>query len=584
MRVSNTLVLGVNLTLCACTGTVGGELGNKPNNGPTNTASHAEGDDPTNAVNLPGVAPVGDRIPTDGKNVSPSDGTGGDQGAVDLGPTRLRLLSEFEYNQTLNQLLGGTELKLGVSPSTGAAPFDNDAADLTLGSTLLARYQSLASEGAKALVSDGSQLPDCPKDRDCAKAFFLDFGTRAYRRPITDSEISRLLVLYNVGAVTSHVRGLELAVEGILTSAPFLYRPELGVEQDGRRKLTGNELAGRLSYFFWGLAPDLELLESAEKGELDEVDGIARQAKRLFSDSRSSVSFRHLHRQWLHVDALDGQERSPALGVDFTPSLRSDLKEETLSFLETLLFEKGTVRDIYSAQFSMMNRAVAEHSGVTGPSGEEFERVELDGERRHGLLTHAGLLAAGATYDRTSPIHRGVFVRRQLLCQKLPTPPATIPSIPDPKEGETERERLGRHREDPACAACHALMDPVGFAFENYDPTGRYRTVDDTGQPVDASGELTATAKGSISLDGIGDLSGFLATSAEAQVCLAQQYLRYALGRSGPGDAGNARAIVDSLGPDYRLDDLVTAVVTSDSFRYRDDFEKEENCETEGDK
>ena len=374
--------------------------------------------------------------------------------------------------------------------------------------------------------------------------------------------------------------GIELATQGLLSSAPFLYRAEVGVpDEDGRRRLDGWEMASRLSYFLWASAPDDALLDAAAAGELDTADGVRAQADRMLDDPRARRSVRHLHRQWLALDAIDGVSRDPEHFPGFDEELQEDLKEETLAFVEELVFEEGRVSDLLDADFTMMNERTAAHYGVDGVTGDEMRRVPVDPEQRAGLLTHAGILAARASYERTSPIRRGVYVRKRILCQQLPTPPTNIPELPEPEENETERERLSRHRSDPVCAGCHTLIDPLGFPFENYDAAGRYRTTDHDGEPVDASGEVTATVDADGPVEDAIELSRRLAQSQELEQCVVRQWFRYAVGRSSAGDRCHVTQLRQQLGADFQLRDLVMAIVTSDPFRFRTGGETEAACE-----
>lgn len=501
-------------------------------------------------------------------------------GDLDADRTPVRLLSRLEYNNTVADLVGDTSAPLDRSPSASQPGFDNDALALSVSPALLERYVEIADEVAARAVADRAATglvpcdPAVDGDRACAEEVVRTFGLRAYRRPLDADEEAALLALWDLGAADGGFEaGLQLVVEAALQSPSFLYHVEAGEDpaHAGAAPLTGYELASRLSYFLWNTMPDQALFDAAARGDLATTDGIRAQVDRMLDDPRARGGVRHFHEQWLHLDLLDSATKAADRFPGFD-AVRDDLREETLAFLDELVFGGGDVDGIFLSPFTMMNDPLAEFYGVAAPgTGETFTRVPLDGTTRAGLLTQGSLLAANAKSRRTSPIHRGLFVRTQILCQSLPAPPPGIPTLSDEDVGATERERLQQHREDPACSGCHELMDPIGFAFESYDAAGQWREIGEDGRPVDDSGEIVSTRDADGTLDGAIELSERLAGSREVRECVAEQWFRYALARApGEHDACAMQQLMERFeASDWRLRDLIVEIALSDAFRFR---------------
>ena len=499
---------------------------------------------------------------------------------ADASHTSVRLLTRTEYNNTLADLLGDTTSPLEASPSAEHGGFDNEAVGVSISPRLMEEYASIAGEIAERAIARRSAVPSlacsAPGDaRGCATEVVREFGMRAYRRPLSTDEEAALLALYDMGAADGGLdAGLRTVVEAVLQSPDFLYHVEAGGEPlDGASiaPLTGFEVASRLSYFLWNTMPDDRLFDAAASGELATREGVAAQAERMLADPRARGAIRNMHEQWLELDLVEAAMKDAAMFPEWSPELAHDLREETLAFLDELVLSGGSVDEIFLSPFTMMNDRVASFYGVTPPgSGDTFVRVPLD-ERRAGVLTHASLLAGNAKTRRTSPVHRGAFVRQRILCQTLPSPPPGIPMLPDETAGDTERERLARHREDPACAGCHQLMDPIGFAFETYDAAGRWTDVGPDGSPVDATGELVSTRDADGPLDGAVELSARLAGSQEVRECVTEQWFRYALGRRPTeADACSVHEVLErGEATEFRLRDMLIAITQTDAFRQR---------------
>lgn len=500
--------------------------------------------------------------------------------AVDADHTPARLLTQTEYNNTVADLVGDETRPLDRSPSSVHGGFDNEAIGVSVSPALMERYVVLASEIAEGVVAgDPSGVVPCDLvsgDRACAERLVQDLGPRAYRRPLEAGEAEALLALYDVAAADGGFRaGVTTVIEAVLASPDFLYHVEVGepgAEDAAITPLTGYEVASRLSYFLWNTMPDEALFDAAAAGELQTKEGILAHAERLLDDPRARRAIRNMHAQWLELDHLEEAMKDAALFPEWTPELARDLREETLAFLDELVFEDGTVDGIFLSPFSMMNDRVAAFYGLPAPgTGDAFTRVSVDAEQRAGVLTQASFLAANAKTTRTSPIHRGAFVRRRILCQTLPSPPPGIPMLPDEVEGETERARLARHREDPTCAGCHQLMDPIGFTFEHYDAAGRWTNVGGDGNPVDASGEIVSSRDSDGPVDGALELSQQLAESQEVRECVTEQWFRYALARSPTSADGCSvrEVLANGEATGWRLRDLIVAITQTDAFRMR---------------
>ena len=365
---------------------------------------------------------------------------------------------------------------------------------------------------------------------------------RIWRRPLTGAELARY-----EGLEAEH--GREVAVQALLASPHFWYRPELGDEQG---RLTAYETASALSYFFWATMPDEELLQAAASGELDTLQGVDRQARRLLADPRSGEGLAAFAEQWLGIDGL------PTATSELDAATRAALIEETGRFVAEVVASGGTYADLVASDWTVADSYVARHYGVEEP--EDWSLVDLPGERA-GVLGHGSVLAATSHSDQTSPVRRGLFVRERLLCQEYGTPPADAGGVPDVDPDATTRERFEQHSSDPVCASCHDTIDPVGFGFEHFGPTGAWRD-DDEGHPIDASGvvvDLEDFGAGTEQPFGsLPELGALLARSERAPTCASDQLAAYAVG----AEAGGCLA----EGP---VEDWMIRLVCSDTFLVR---------------
>ncbi|MCC9604400.1 DUF1592 domain-containing protein [Blastopirellula sp. JC732] len=395
------------------------------------------------------------------------------------------------------------------------------------------------------------------------------FASRAYRRPVTADEINRLYTL--VAAAQADGANFEESVrEGIiaiLCSPNFLFRVEVDEAQGPVRQLTEYELAARLSYFLWSSAPDQELLTLAYEGKLrSQLD---QQIERMMKSPKSTALVENFAGQWLQLRNLESAKPNIRQFRSFTPQLAKSMRRETELFFESIVREDRSILDLIGADYTYLDESLAKHYGVKDVNGEEFRKVSLGDKGRGGILTHASILTVTSNPTRTSPVKRGKWVLENVLGTPPPDPPADVPTLEGQKELKgTLRERMAQHMANPSCASCHARMDPIGFALENFDAVGAFRDKDE-GQKIDASGELP----GGIKFDGAKGLRQLILTEHRDEFVrtFSEKMLTYALGRGVEYyDMCAVDAIQDELERnDYRFSALVKAIVHSDPFQKR---------------
>ena len=378
--------------------------------------------------------------------------------------------------------------------------------------------------------------PAVQTDEDrCAQQILSGLARRAYRRPVTDDDLQTLLGFYRSGrAERDFDAGIQKAVERLLVAPEFLFRLErdpIDLAPGTAYRLTDVELASRLSFFLWSDLPDDELLAVAEAGRLHESGELERQVRRMLGDTRAEALVDGFATQWLQLGRVRGVVPDTDVFYEFDENLRADMERETQLFLTSQLREDHGLLDLLGADYTYVNGRLARHYGMAGIYGERFRRVTFDDDRRGGLLGHASLLTLTAYPTRTSPVLRGKWLLDNILGMPPSPPPADVPAL-DENHGAAEprsiRERMEQHRANPSCAVCHRVMDPPGFALEHFDATGRWRTADETGAPVDAAGAL---ADGTL-VDGPATLRQALLGYEESFVrTVTEKLLTYALGR-----------------------------------------------------
>ena len=409
----------------------------------------------------------------------------------------------------------------------------------------------------------------------CARTILATVARRAYRRPVTDADLVGLLAFFERGRVRGFEAGIQQALERLLIDPEFLFRIERdpdGIAPATPYRLTDLELASRLSFFLWSSIPDDQLLARAARGELSRPDVLDAEVRRMLDDPRAAALVDNFVGQWLSIRNVAGIVPDPNLFPDFDENLRVAFAEETRRFVGSQLREDRSVVELLRADYTFLNERLARHYGVAGVRGSRFRRVTLgDAHRdRHGLLGHGSVLSVTSYGNRTSPVLRAKWVLENVLGTPPPPPPADVPPLPDAHaEGavRTVRERLARHRRSAACAACHAPMDPLGFALEPFDAVGRRRATD-AGVPIDASGRLADGTR----FDGPSELRALLVARAPQFVeTVTEKLLIYALGRGlEPSDRPVIRAVARaSAADDHRWSSLILGIVRSTPFRMR---------------
>jgi mono/diheme cytochrome c family protein len=460
-------------------------------------------------------------------------------------------------------------------------------------STLRPRMRSRGTEPALSLVTIsgpyGAKGPgDSPSRRrifschpstsprtgelTCAKQILLALTRRAYRRPVTDADIQDLLPFYEKGlADAGFDQGIERALERLLVSPQFLFRIETE-PVTATARVSDVELASRLSFFLWSSIPDDQLLNVAAQGQLHTPATLEREVRRMLLDKRSSALVTNFAEQWLFVRDIEAKQPDGLVFPDFDETLRAAMRTETDLFLDSVLRDNRSVLDLLTANYTFVNERLAKHYGLPNVEGSYFRRVTFPpSSPRGGLLGQGSILTLTSYATRTSPVVRGKWVLENLLAAAPPPPPPNIPALktdgPEPGKTLTMRDAMTAHRANPGCASCHARMDPIGFAMENFDAIGRWRD-HDGGSAIDASGAFP----NGVTFDGMAGLRKVLLAERQQFVnTVASRLLMYALGRNLQYyDEPAVRAIVrESAATNHTLASLVLGVVRSTPFQMR---------------
>jgi Protein of unknown function (DUF1592)/Protein of unknown function (DUF1588)/Protein of unknown function (DUF1585)/Protein of unknown function (DUF1587)/Protein of unknown function (DUF1595)/Cytochrome C oxidase, cbb3-type, subunit III len=408
----------------------------------------------------------------------------------------------------------------------------------------------------------------------CATRIVATLAHKAFRRPVTDADLAPLMQFFADGRKAGTFEyGIENALTAMLSSAKFLYRaepPPANAQPGTIYKLSDLELASRLSFFLWSSIPDDELLALAERHKLSAPKTLEAQVRRMLADPRSRTLTTNFAFEWLRVRDTASFDPDPYAYPAFDAPLRAAIRREMELFVDSIFKEDRNVVDFLSANYTFLNERLARHYGVPNVRGDEFRRVTLTDPNRFGLLGKASILMVTAYPNRTSPVLRGAYVLENLLGTPPAPPPPNVEAFKENKEGEqfkTIRQIMEAHRTNPACNACHGVMDPLGFALENFDSIGTYRGVDRfTRTAIDASGKLVdGTA-----VSGPADLrTALLAHSEQFVQTLTEKLMTYALGRSVEHyDMPSVRAIVrDSKAADYKFSSIVMGIVNAPAFR-----------------
>ena len=409
----------------------------------------------------------------------------------------------------------------------------------------------------------------------CAREILSTLARRAYRRPVSEPDLERLLPFYELGlAEGGFERGIQRVVERVLVSPEFLFRIErdpAGVAAGEVYRVSDLELASRMSFFLWSSIPDDELLDLASRGRLGDQGVLDEQVRRMLADPRSEALVTNFAAQWLYLRDLELKEPDTGYFPGFDENLRQAFRRETELFIDSILRDNRSVLELLTASHTFVNERLAQHYGIPHVYGSHFRRVELQDEARRGLLGQGSILTLTSLANRTSPVLRGKWILENLLSSPPPPPPANVPALDETTEDgqpRSMREAMEQHRVNPACATCHMLMDPLGFALENFDAVGRWRTLSESRTPIDATGQLPSGER----FEGPAGLRAQVLKSPDQFVStVTDKLLTYALGRGVEHyDAPTVRAIVrDAARDDYRFSSIVVGIVNSTPFQKR---------------
>lgn len=558
------LALGIAVLVLGCTGYLGSEAPDGATAG------------------IPGGAGASGSGPQDPNPVTMSCAGVGQPSVAEV---RLRRLSRQQYDHTLRDLgLLGAGESIAVAGFTGDSTVGGRKHGFSVGGgvdPVLARelldaaLRVAASPQAAALV--GCQPTSAGEEDSCVRSFIASFGRRAFRRALSQADQDELLAVFSgVRSQADFQAGVQAVTAAILSAPEFLYLLEGGAGAAGQVvPLDGFALASRLSYFLWDSLPDDALLGAAETGQLAAPEGVRSAAERLFDDERSRRGVRRFLNEWTGIEHLP---EAPKQGVDFyTPELVADLQASFMGALEQTFFgTEPTFSELMGSSTLWVNDRIATAYGL--PAAGPTLAPTVAPSERVGFLTHPGFMALMAKPTRGDPIHRGLFVREQLLCDELPDPPVTdengnpiVFNVGESGPGVTNRQRFAEHTASPLCAGCHQLIDPLGFGLEGYDAIGRFRTEDESGNSIDASGEVHGGGDASGPFQGGSELVARLAQSQRVADCLALQWFRYALARE---EADEDACAIESIEHAFQqssgnLEQLLLALTSSDAFRYR---------------
>ncbi len=506
-----------------------------------------------------------------------SDESGADDGsACGVAPVRVGLqrLTRAEYNRTVRDLFGVTSNPADAFPPDSATNgFDNNAKSLTISPQLAALLLD-ASEAvaAEAIANDDGTILSCDPaaQADCARDILGALALRVYRRPATTAEIDDLVAVVELteSEGDTFAQGIQNAIAAMLMAPQFLYR---SIPADDSAPLAPGDIvelddwavATRLSYFLWGSTPDDALLARAGAGGLRDPDALREEFDRMLLDDKADALYDGFFVQWLQLGKLAAATPDADAFPEFSEELRAQMLEETHLFFTSIRERDASMMEIVNGTQTFANAALAEIYGVDGPTGTALEPITTDPTQRAGMLTMPAILTMTSGPLEPNIVKRGVWLAETILCASPPPPPEGVPPPPDPQPGETERERLERHREDPSCASCHDLIDPLGFAFEHYDALGAWRD-DAEGVAVDDLGQLPDGR----TFAGVVALGELLANGSEYPTCVTGKTMTYALGRtlSGPEDCVLVEIGAEAVTPESTFSDLMWAIVTSDAF------------------
>lgn len=487
------------------------------------------------------------------------------------GPPLLRRLNRSEYAATVRDLTGvqdNVAADVGMPEEATGTAFDTSANALILPPALMEKHFAAAELLVERMKPLRGESP---------RAVVAAFAHRAYRRPVAEDEVERLMALH-AGALArgdAPERALRVCLKAVLVSPHFLFRIERERPGKAAYRISGPELATRLSYFLWSTMSDDALSAEAEQGRLSDPAVLEAQLRRMLLHPKAKALTRNFAAQWLQLRKLDYARPSTEFFPSFNNKIKQAMRDEATTFLDKLREEDRSVLDLLDCDYAWLNGDLAKHYGIAGVEGKDFRRVPLRPEdHRGGLLGMGAVLAMTSHTSRTSPTLRGKWILEAIFGTPPPPPPPDAGTIKEQKKGaepKTFRELLALHASQPACAACHKRIDPLGFALENYDAVGAWRETQG-GKPLDAAGVLPSGER----VDGLPGLKQMLLRSRDAFVRnLIEQTLAYALGRDvQDGDECAIREIKAALEKsDYKFSALLLAIAKSVPMQYRQNVE-----------
>lgn len=566
MAVVSTLAVGLAVA-SGCTGTIGGD-----NNGmgPPGTNPGAGASSSTGGGGPGGSSAVG------------GQGDGSTSTAPLTGPGRVLIhrLNVVEYNNTVHDLLGTSQRLSSNFPADFTAfGFDNVASALTLTDVTLGQFSEAAKRIAvDVLAEHRSSVLSCDLaagKETCVKTALEALLPRAWRRPVEAGDVDPLVAIYTAIKADGNTEDEAFArvLQAVLTAPEFLYRVERNSGVAGVRDLNGYELASRLSYFIWSTMPDAELTTAAASGALKDTSGLTSQLKRLLSSDKGAAFTENFGSQWLPVRALQSAKPSPDVYGAFDEELRAAMGAETMRLFVDIAKGSRPLPELFTSTSGYVNDRLAKHYGMA-PVGSDTPVFTKLPANRTGLLTQGSFLTAVAFTNDSHPVKRGKWILANVLCKEPPEPPFAIPEVPERAEGTSRKEQLAAHQREPVCAACHALMDPLGLALEQYDGIGSFRT-EDRGAVIDPSGVFKGDT-GELPFAGPAELGQIIATAPSVARCVAQHVFAYGIGRGPRSGSDFDSFILDQVGKTFQASgqlfpQLVEAMVTSDVFRKRED-------------
>jgi Protein of unknown function (DUF1592)/Protein of unknown function (DUF1588)/Protein of unknown function (DUF1585)/Protein of unknown function (DUF1587)/Protein of unknown function (DUF1595)/Planctomycete cytochrome C len=501
----------------------------------------------------------------------------------DPGQVVLHRLTREEYNNTIRDLLGVDSHPANSFPEDagGGGGFDNNADTLFVPPVMVEKMLTALGD-VLGLAKPEKLFTHKPEDdkpksqRAAAKAILLDFTQKAFRRPVKDPEVERYAKVYDaaVKKTINHEDAVKLALKTVLVSPNFLYRIEAQKPDPKPYEIGQHEMAVRLSYFLWATMPDAELFKLADEGKLHDPAVIEAQVTRMLKDPKAKSLGETFVPQWLKTEELRRGRKAPDKKAypAYNDRMRDSMCDEPEVFFNELVAKNRSLLDLIDSDYLYVNEDLASLYEISGVKGNELREVKRPDDKRGGVLTMAGVLTVTSHPHRTSPVLRGVWVLDQIFNVHPPPPPPNVPALDDKKDGDkkdlTLRQRLEKHRSDPTCASCHARIDPLGFALQNYDLMGAWRSRDEFGAPVDAKGSLINGE----SFTGVGELRKvLLARKAEFARGVTIRLVSFALGRGvefyDRPTINELMVLLDKNG--YKIQPLIVGIAKSFPFRFK---------------